>query len=232
MKKIFTYLSPLYLLPFIGDAQFETGQKVIGGSLSAASSSGNATPSFDNRSIYHTTNTGITVSPSIAKFYKPTLLRGIGFIYGYGNYTYKEEAPDYGNGYKSISHNIGINAFSQRFISLGNSFFFTLQTSGTALFTIYKQNDFLSKATAKGRSYLVSAALAPGVSYKINNRFLFDAFLSSFLSASYAHTSTTLNYPLPRETKTHSDGFSIASSLSDNAIGNIAVGFRWLLKRK
>jgi hypothetical protein len=232
MKKIFTYLSITYLIPLVTNAQFERGQKLIGGNVSVASVSGNSTQAFDNRSTYHVSNTGALINPSISKFYKPTLLRGVGLIYSYGNYLNKEELPDNGNGYKYYSHSAGINIFSQRFIPLGNNFFFTFQISGTFLYSFAKQSDFITKAFTKSNGYSLTAGLAPGISYKINNRFLFDAFLSNLLSAGYSHSNAVTNYPLPRETKTHSNGFNIQSSLSSTTLGNIGVGFRWLLKRR
>lgn len=119
MKKILTNFIIIYLIPAIATAQFEAGQKLIGGNVSVYTNSGNTTAQpFDNRNTYHLSATGIGIAPSIAKFSKPTVLRGIGLTYGYNKYTNKEESPDNGNGYKSFSHSAGINVFSQRFIPL------------------------------------------------------------------------------------------------------------------
>lgn len=232
MKKIFTLLSLLYLIPALSHAQFTTGQKLIGGNVSLSTNSGNATQTFDNRNVYYSSNTGVIINPSIAKFISPTKLLGIGIVYNYSNYSIKEEAPDNGNSYKNITHSGGINIFSQRFIPLKNNFFFTIQTGATALYSFSKQSDFKSQAMTKTNVYGISASLAPGLSYRINNRFLFDAFLSNILSVGYQHSSTITNYPLPNETKTYSNSFNISTSFSNANLGNVGLGFRWLLKRK
>lgn len=232
MKKTFTFFNIIYLIPILTVAQFQTGQKVIGGNISLSTNAGNATQAFDNRNTYHVSGTGLGINPSIAEFYKPTALRGIGLNYSYTNYLVKEETPDNGNGHKDFSHSAGINIFFQHFIPLGHNFFFTIETSGAVAYVYDKESDFITKAFIKSKGYTLTAHLAPGISYNINNRFLFDAFLSNLLSAGYSHSTSVTNYPLPRETKTHSNGFNIASSLSNTTLGNIGVGFRWLLKKK
>lgn len=233
MIRIFTFLIILYLTPLFSNAQFEGGQKLIGGSLSFSTSAGNTTQAaFDNRSVLHNSSTGISINPSIAKFVKPATLCGIGIVYNYSRYFIKEESPDNGNSFKNIQHSAGINTFSQRFISLGKDFFFTIQTSAAALYSYSNQADFVSKATSKITGYSITFALTPGISYKISRRFLFDAFLSNLLFAGYQHSTTTTNYPVPKETKTHNNSVNISTSLSNTNVGNVGLGFRWILKRK
>lgn len=234
MKKIFTLLSILYLIPGWSEAQFETGQQLLGGNLLFSTSSGNSTPMFDNRYIYHNSATGVGINPSIATFRSPSSLRGAGLIYNYNNSTNysKEDPSDTRNGYKNLVHSAGITIFSQRFIPLSSNLFFTIHKSVTALYSVGKQSDIATKGTAKSKGYGISVSLAPGISYKINSRFLFDAYLSNLLSAGYTHTTTTTNYPLPKETKTRSNSFNVSSSLSNTSLGNVGLGFRWLLRRK
>lgn len=233
MSRIFTLLTIVYLIPAFSDAQFADGQKLIGGNLLFSTNSGTSTPgAFDNRNVYHNSGTFAGINPSIAKFRTSKVLYGIGIIYNYSTYFIEEELPDNGNNYKNRSHLVGLNIFSQRFVSLRNNFFFTIHTGGSGLYSFSKQADFISKATSTVKGYSINAALAPGISYKISNRFLFDAFLSIFLYAGFQHSVTTSNYPLPREAKTHNNSFNISTSFSNTALGNIGLGFRWLLKRK
>lgn len=220
MYKIFALLTIVYFIPALSFAQFATGQKLIGGNLSFSTSSGNSTPSlFDNRNIYRNHNTGIVINPSIARFFKPAVLHGIGVIYNYNHYSIKEELPGNGNNFSNKAYSVGLNIFSQRFISLGNNFFFTVLTGGTPSYSSGKQYDVMSKATARVKGYSINIALTPGLSYKINNRFLFDAFLSNLFYAGYQHSITTSNYPVARETKTYNNSFYITSSLSNTALG-------------
>jgi hypothetical protein len=75
MIKIFTISGLIYLMPFLGNAQFETGQKVIGGSIALSINKQESPYSYGSTNNY----TNIYVSPSFAKFSKPNLLRGVGF---------------------------------------------------------------------------------------------------------------------------------------------------------
>lgn len=213
-------------------AQFATGQKVIGGNVSFSTCSSNSTQIFDNR-IYHNSGTSIGINPSIGKFYTPTSLRGIGIIYNYNNnnnYS-TEDTTANRNGYKNFLNSAGLNIFSQHFISLSSNLFFTIQTSALALYSFCKLSDLITTTTTKNKAYGISAALAPGISYKLNSRILFDAYFSNLLSVGYTYSTTVTNYPLPKETKTHGNSFNISSSLSNTNLGNIGLGFRWLLKR-
>lgn len=233
INKILAFLLIVFFVPVTSHAQFIKGQKLIGGSLFFSGSSGSTTPTaFDNRNVFHVSATGIGVNPIIAKFINAKTLVGAGLIYNYSHYSLMQELPDNGNNYKDLQHSGGINIFSQRFISLGNKFFFTIQTSGSVLCNTGKQADLVSKATIKTKGYAINFALAPGISCQINKRILFDAFLNNLLFAGYQHSATTTNYPLPRETKTHNNSVYISTSLSNTAIGNVGLGFRWLLKNK
>lgn len=232
MNKTFTFFTVLYFISQPAFAQFTKGQKLVGGNISFATNSGSYTPNFDNRNVYHNSTTVIGVNPSIAKFSSATTLYGLGIVYYFNHYFNKEEAPDNGNSFKDNSHSGGINIFFQRFIPLGKNFFFTIFSGGTALYTYEKRADFVSKATSKIKGYSIAANLAPGLSYKINKRFLFDAFLNNLLYAGYQHSTTTLNYPQPHETKTRNNSFVLLTSLSNTNVGNIGLGFRWLLKNK
>lgn len=222
----------MYLIPLLSDAQFETGQKVIGGNISFSTNSSNSTQVYDTRN-YHSDGISAVINLSIAKFYSPVSLRGAGIFYMYNNSkSYSlEDSSNNRNGYKNLQHSIGINLFSQHFIPISTRLFFTIQTSITAMYGFGKQSDITNVSTVKNKGYGISAALAPGVSYKINKRFLFDAYLSNLLSAGYGHSTTTTVYPLAKETKTRSDNFNISTSLSNTNLGGIGFGFRWLLKR-
>ena len=101
MKQIFTLFSIIYFIPLISDAQFETGQKVIGGNLSF-----NASKS-SNDTVYKVTNTGIGLQLSKAKFVKPNLLAGIGISYGYSVNLNKNSSPLNSYNYKNQSHYAG-----------------------------------------------------------------------------------------------------------------------------
>ena len=233
MRKTFSLFTLAFLTSLSLSAQFTQGQKLIGGSVSFSTVSGDfAQNSFNNNSINRTSNTGLGINISAAKFISPKTTWGVGLLYSYTRYIVDQEVPAQGNNFKYALHSGGVNVFSQRFITLGNNFFFTILGGGTVSYNYNRQADLVSKATSKTKGYSVDAALTPGLTYKINNRFLFDAFLNNFISASFQHVEGKSNYPLPQEAKTHSNGFYITTSLSNTSLGNVGLGFRWLLKRR
>ena len=233
MNKICTFFTIVCLIPLLSDSQFTEGQKLIGGNISFSTNSGNYDQNtFNNNNINHTSNTGIGINMSAAKFINSKTIWGIGLVYNYTHYTIDQQVPAQGNNYKYAYHSGGINIFSQRFMSLGNKFFFTVLAGATVRYNYNKQADLISKATSKTTGYSIDAGLNPGLTYKINDRFLFDAVLSNFIYTAYQHANGTSNYPLPQEAKTHSNSFYITTSLSNTSLGNVGLGFRWLLKRK
>jgi len=135
MNKIFTFLNILYLIPAFCEAQFLKNQKLIGGYISFSTNSGNSTGNvFDNRNVYHISNTGIGINPSIAKFINPKRLVGLGIVYNYSRYFTEEEMPDNGNKYEDKQQSGGVNIFSQQFIPLINNFFLTVHAGGIVLY--------------------------------------------------------------------------------------------------
>jgi hypothetical protein len=226
MKQIFTTLCIIYLIPAISKAQFDVGQKVIGGNLSFTSNTS------ENISTGRTKNTGWNFNFSKAKFYKPNVLRGTGITYGYSKNSQKYTAVNnFDNDY--YSHAVGINIFSQRFIPLGKQFFFTLQTGGTAFYNSGKHTTTSDNTSSKTDGFSIGFGLAPGVSYRISERFLFDAFLSNFLAVSYAYQSTKSNSLQPQQTsKFHNHNFNLSSTFSNNPGSSVGFGFRYLLKTR
>ncbi len=224
MIRIFT-LTCISFAAFTASAQFEIGQKVLGGNVSFAS--GNEENVYMND--YENKYLNFTVNPSIATFTKSNKLQGIGLSYsnsyqktGYLRYEIS----------KNYSNSLGIELFSQRFISITKGLFFTLKTSAGASYQFGKQEKFFNSVPndLKSTGFGIGAYLAPGISYKLTNRLLFDAYLSDFLALSYSHSKfkdPTSSTPLKRTR----DSFRIHSSLSNVNLGNIGLGFRWLMKR-
>jgi hypothetical protein len=82
----------------------------------------------------------------------------------------------------------------------------------------------------KSRGYGMGVSLAPGLSYKLTTRFLVDAYLSNFIFIVYSHSKTTYSSPTSRPSSTQ-NSFNLLSSLSNTNLGNVGIGFRWLIKR-
>jgi len=149
--------------------------------------------------------------------------------YGYNN---NKTYP--GTAVSMYSHSIGVNVFSQRFFTLPQNLFFTINTGASAAFSFGKQTNtsvnFISRRKSTG--YGISVSLAPGLSYRLTQRLLFDAYLSNLINISYFHTETNFKNTQTPDTKSTQNNFNLSSSLSNTTLGNVGLGFRWLLKTK
>ena len=222
MQKKSTILVLLIVITSVANAQFTKGQKVLGGN-GGFSVGKSESSDFTNRQ-----NT-ITINPSFAKFTKANQLCGIGLVYGYSQQ--KSVSPNYAQKSNIKNQNIGVNVFSQRFYNLAKNLYFTLNTSGSVSYlfgkTVIESSNTYNESKSKG--YAINVGLTPGFSYQLNNRWLFDAYLSNLVNVGFSHNqskSSTSNY------KTKSNNFGISSSLSNTNLGNIGLGFRYLIKSK
>ena len=223
MQKKSTILVVLIVTFFTANAQFNIGQKVLGGNI------GFAVGKSESGDNYTSRQNSFTINPSFAKFKKPNQLCGIGVGYGYSRQ--KTESPNSVQNTNSINQSVVINVFSQRFYSIAKNLYFTLNTPASVYY-MFGNNTVESSNSVneiKNTGYSINLSLAPGLSYQLNNRWLFDAYLSNLVNIGFSHNqskSSTSN------NKTKSNNFGISSSLSNTNLGNIGLGFRYLIKSK
>ena len=205
-------------------AQFEIGQKLLGGNI------GFSTVETNNSSNYTTNTIGFGISPTYSIFKKPNQLVGLGLSY---NYSQQKSSTIIGtNESTNNSNSIGIDAFTQKFFPLSSKFFFTLKGNTGFGYVFGKQYNYngTDKLEEKSKGYNVGLNFAPGISYVITPRILCDAALSSVLSLQYAHRKTT-NTNIGNDFTTTQNTFYINSALNNTLLSNINIGFRWLLKK-
>ena len=228
MVKIYAFLILSFLVGTSTYCQFEKGQKIIGGNIGFVTGKTNNSYSGSYTSAY----SNVSINPSFGWFIKPNVLWGIGLLYGL-NYQKNNiyMAPDVT---KIWRNSLGVNVFSQKFFNLTRNFFFTVNTSGGAGYSFGKQtntaNDIENKSTNSG--YSVSLSVSPGLSYRLTPRLLFDANLSNLIYISYYYNQTKAKDAVGSDIKTFDKSFSLSSSLSNTTLGNVGLGFRWLLKKK
>lgn len=226
MIKIYTLSLLFFLTSLFATAQFDIGQKVVGGNV------GFTTTTTDN---YYRMGTSVkqvffSVSPSIAKFTKSNQLCGIGLYY---NYLHQQTRGNYSTDPNDYSHYIGLNLFSQHFFTLAPKFYFSVIGTGSLGYS-FGSNTYRSgvnEINKKSSGYNINIGLAPGLSYRIIPRLLFDAYLNNFLYAGYTHSQVKENVNVPAVVKGYANSFTVSSSLGNTSLGNIGVGFRWLLKK-
>ena len=223
MKKFYPCFVSVFLLSSIVNAQFIKGQNVIGGNFGFSIGKSESSDDFTSH------QNSFTINPSIAKFTKANKLCGIGMSYGYTQQ--KTESPRNTQNTNSINQTIGVNVFSQRFYSLSKNLYFTLNTPASVYYMFGKNIVESSNSIneSKGKGYTINISVAPGLSYQLNNRWLFDAYLSNLVNIGFSHSqskSSNSNF------KTKGNSFGVSSSLSNTNLGNVGLGFRWLLKGK
>jgi hypothetical protein len=226
MIKIYTFLISCFATTVFTYGQFEKGQKVVGGNI-GFSVVKNENPNSWN---YSTDNSNVSINPSVSWFNKSNTLWGMGLLYGYSYQKNKINMTQVTD--RTWRNVIGINLFSQKFFTLSRNFFFTLKTSGGLGYTFGKQinttNDIDSESKSSG--YSVSLSLSPGLSYRLTPRLLFDADLSNLLSIGYNYNETK-GKGATSYIRSFDKNFYLSSALSNTSLGNVGLGFRWLLKR-
>ena len=225
MKKTFTLLSFMVFLTVFAQAQFDVGQRLLGGNASFNTGK-NENVTMNNGVI--NTGTSVSINPTLGTFRKPNVLTGIGLTYG----SYFQRSVYTNNSYitKVKTTSLGISAFRQRFVPLATNLFFTIQTTGEASYRFGKETSVSNgKETVSNiKGHRIGLSVAPGVSYKMTNRLLFDVFLSNLLAIGY-NSEQTKAAVAPR-TEKNSSNFYVSSGLSNISLSNVGIGFRWLLK--
>ncbi|MCY7420747.1 MAG: hypothetical protein LH478_03280 [Chitinophagaceae bacterium] len=222
MKKFYASLVSIFLLSFIGYSQFQKGQKVLGGNV------GFSTGKIDYTVPNQSRQTSFSINPSIGWFCKPNVLAGFGVSYGFNNL---KNSGTNSQRNESKSQNMAVNAFSQKFLGVANKLFFTINSGASINYSFGKNESFngSSDISSKSNIYGVNVNLAPGLSYRIGNHFLFDAYLSNLVNIGYTHSQTKGSNS---SEKSVSNNFNLSSSLSNTSLGNIGLGFRWLIPNK
>ncbi len=230
MTKIYTLFFLSFLPVLFAAAQFDKGQKVLGGNIGFSTS--NSKYYYNNYEAYTLTN--VSASPSLGWFTKANQLFGIGLLYNYNRQKTIFINPGTSIDTTTIySHSLGVSLFSQRFIRLANNFYFTITTAGSATYNFGKiaESNSGNETTTRTTGYGISANLAPGLSYRLSQRFLFEAYLSNLLYAGYSHSQYKDGTASSSGDKPHVNSFILSSSLSNTSLGYVGLGFRWLLKK-
>jgi hypothetical protein len=222
MRKMMMLFVLFVLGSVAASAQFTKGQKVIGGSMALAGSNANYVPGSE----YKSQQLAWSFNPSFGWFSKTNRLCGISLLYDH----YKQDYTNSNSTYLLSSSAIGIGAFSQRFYSLAGNLYFTVNNSASASYVFGKAREVSlgTERTSDNSGYRINLGIAPGISYQLSPRFLIDGYLSNLVNVSYTH----LDYEgtITSSEGSKSDNFSLSTSLGSNALSNLGVGFRWLLK--
>ena len=219
MQKKSTILVLLIVINFMASAQFQKGQKVLGGN--GGFSTGTSEINVSDKNI--SKNTSISINPTLSKFTKSNQLVGIGVSYVY---TYQKFISSNLQDYqKSRSNSFGANIFTQKFFPIAPKFFFTTQLKASADYSYGSNNYSTQTYIVTNKGLAVAVSVIPGLTYQLTNRWLIDGFLNNLFLAGYSYNWTYTPFD-KRTTK----NFTVSSSLTNLTSGNLALGFRYLLR--
>ncbi len=225
MKKIYTLTVLLSSFAIAATAQFEKGQKLLGGSIgfSLRDLSQRPTQNFDYKS------SSVSLKPSFGWFTKTNQLVGIAVEYSRSSTTQSNQPNNVV--YKSYNNSAGASIFTQHFFPIVQRLYFTLKGSGGVNY-LYEKNTNSStgpSSESKNTGLEVKVALAPGLSYQVNKHFLFDLSLNDLVYAAYNRRVFKSVNPQVNDSKGVEQNFNLASSLNSN-LSTVGLGFRWLIK--
>ena len=204
-----------FLLITTTKAQFEKGQKMIDGQFSFYDQKIQAN---SVRPMFNSSN--VNASFSLSHFTSPTIIKGFGISYGYGD-----------NGTNYISSYVGAFYNCTKLEKLANRFYLTF--GGTAAINYSEANTSANFAQDKNKqtSITPSLSLGLGLLYHLNNRFLLSASLVNLANLSYSFNDTK-TFPTGSTTyTTKSNTFNLNSGLNGFNLYSVSFGFKYLLKK-
>lgn len=196
-------------------AQFEKGQKMLGGQFSFYNQKTDASNSMPKN-----ISSGISASFSYSQFESPRTFNSYGFNFSYGD-----------NGSNSINKSAGVFYNYTKLEPLVKKLFFTYM--GTAAINYFEFNNSYPGSDKSNTSRITpSVSIGLGLLYQLNNCFVISTTLLQLASLSYNfdknETIPVTNSPFT--TKSNSVYFN--SGLNGFSLNNISIGLNYLLKKK
>ncbi|MEO8174909.1 MAG: hypothetical protein ABI581_17570 [Sediminibacterium sp.] len=213
---------------FFANAQFTTGQKMIGGNfgLNSGTSTLNTAPGIFQRQL------NAHVALSFSKFKSPTLITGAGFNYLYQHiHTNANTTPTNSESHFN-THSFGFFVERIHLIPLANKFYFTYTGLAGANYEFAKSNATFGtiNTPSNNNAYHIFASGAIGLLYHLNQRFLFTCNLNNLLYVSYSHVEDkTTNGTV--ETKASSNQVVFSTGFQNMSLDGLSIGVKYMLKK-
>ncbi len=223
MTKFYLFSAVLLCTATTLFAQFNPGQKVLGGNVTfAANKTGN-----EQFPVPVTKYRYLVVNPSYGWFVKEDVLWSAGFSYNLNRQKIDRIAGVEKNTYQNFS----LNVARQKFIQAIPKLFVTITTAAAIFYGVNDREELNNVGTFNSKITTVGAVVnvGPGITYQLNSRFLLDAYFNNLVNIGYSH-----NFIKNATSGSSSTGgsFNFSSGLTGTNLGNIALGFRWLIPRK
>lgn len=221
MKKLCLLLTLLCFV-YATEAQFSTGQRMIGGQLSV----GYSNTDFNTTPIQKQNNSSVSISPVFSRFSSPTRINGFGLQYSYAHQKTGIGSP---SEQTYNSHLIGAFVSQTHLQPLAKKLYFTLSGTAGAGYQFQKISSTSSPATTDIKGVNVYLRGGIGLLYQLNQRFVLSTQLNNLVSLEFGHGKTTNNNgTVSTSNTTNQVGFS--TGLNGFSLNSIGIGVSYLLK--
>lgn len=237
MKKIVLSIACVITM-YAVNAQFNTGQKLIGPSLNfnVGSATYNQSNTLNTATERKSTNVTIGAAFDALKFKTTKKATGFRLSYSFNNNVSKDAdvLPTYKETYKQSTNNnvFGAGYVVRNFIPVKNklNFYYEWVVFGSYGFGTTKQDNFINNTNYKWDNTSVNANfyITPGFTYQIKPKLLIDAALNNIGSIGYTHTKSKSTQNNNNYENKSSD-FSVTSSLAaGNLLNSFSFSIKWL----
>lgn len=223
MKKLFA-LFVAGCIVYTADAQFTSGQKMIGGQLGIGynTSETQGTPGVETRSFQ------FSLSPSFSKFVSPTAFNTVGISY---DYMHQRSAINTNGESVYDSNAFGLYVGHTQLAPLGRKFYFSMTGTAGAGFSTQRTRAVFSSNKTDGDGYNVYVRGGIGLLYQLNQRFLLSTQLNNLISLSYQHMKNTSYNGNNPPVIGRNNNIAFSTGLNGFSLNNIQVGVNYLLKK-
>lgn len=212
MQKKFSFFICAICLWQLTQAQFNVGDKLLGGELQLGFNATN----FQSGSSSNDSKNGFgSIQLNFAKANRENAVRGFRFAFNYSS-------SDIGNNSKAESLGFGVGVFKRKYLALGKQFFVFGEA---AIDYTYSSTDMKTNnvSTSSAIAHRIAFGFSPGFAYAISKKWLASARFNELLAIGYNHqkneTATT-----PIQTSTNQQLFLNSSS----SIGNFFFGVNYV----
>jgi hypothetical protein len=211
MKKL-SLLTLFALIAFISNAQIKRGDILLGGNVGFNTTS--QTTEVQGASPQKSTNTSLTVNPSIGFAIQDNLVFGVDLLY-----TRIKQVPATTNTY-------GLGFFLRKYKYLGSGFsLFGQSRLGFGYSDLKASSD--ASIYNSSKEYDIAFGFYPGIAYAINKHWQIETGFPNIVDVDYNHMRTVQPELGQPDLHTTTNSFTIGSSLSNSY--QFSVGLRYFI---
>jgi hypothetical protein len=238
MKKVVLFILGITAMCSV-NAQFTTGQKLIGPSLGVFLNNNSNENNFTTIGATENKSNNLVLNAGISLIKMKTSKKGNGFVFNYNfshtkyDYQYNNITPNENNVNINNTHDFSIGFFQRNFIQIKPKFYFFYDAGvATSLGLGNMKYSSSTSSNTNRESELNSLGgkiyLTPGFSYFIRRNLLLEASMNNLAALGYS-LRTEKYKNVVGANKNTSSSFNATSSLSANGLLNsFSFSIKWI----